>query len=197
MSVDVNGGSKEPTTDVGGRIAHWTQRLLDFSARNRLLNIPQKSRQVVHLACDDLATLEDMLADGKSVSVRSTEEKKKDHVLYADLPPDEVKRRMVGLLRDARRNLEESGVNTLFLALGTLQWLEPGRGANRKAYRAPILLVPVRLERASMADGVKMSALDEDTSVNVTLVEFLRSQCGVTVEGGGDQPLPKTAPRWS
>ena len=189
MTVEQNGEGEKTAVGTAGRIEHWTQKLLDFSARNRLLNIPQKSRQVVHLACDDIATLEDMLADGKGVSVRSSEEKKKDRVLYADLPPDEVKRRMVSLMRDARRNLEESGVNTLFLALGTLQWLEPGRGANRKAYRAPILLVPVRLERASMAEGVKMSALDEDISVNVTLVEFLRSQCGVTVEGVDPLPL--------
>ena len=145
---------------TAGRIGHWTQKLLDFSARNRLLNIPQKSRQVVPLACPDLAAVEDMLADGKAVSIRSAEEKAGANVLAADLPPDEVKRRVTGLFRDARRNLEESGVNTLFLALGALQWLEPGRGANRKAYRAPILLVPVSLKRASMAEGVKMYALD-------------------------------------
>ena len=152
------------------RIEHWTQKLLDFSARNRLLNIPQKSRQVVPLKCPDLGVVEDMLADGKAVSIRSAEEKAGANTLAADLPPDEVKRRVTGLYRDSRRNLEESGVNTLFLALGALQWLEPGRGANRKAYRAPVLLVPVSLKRASMAEGVKMYALDEETTVNTTLV---------------------------
>ena len=73
MTVEQNGEGEKTAVGTAGRIEHWTQKLLDFSARNRLLNIPQKSRQVVHLACDDLATLEDMLADGKGVSVRSAE----------------------------------------------------------------------------------------------------------------------------
>ena len=178
----------QPASGAAGRIAHWTQKLLDFSARNRLLNIPQKSRQTLPLQCVDVASLEDMLADGKAVSIRSAEERPDSKSLSADLPPQEVKRRLVGLYRDARRNLEESGVNTLFLAVGALQWMEPGHGASRKTYRAPVLLVPVRLQRTSMAEGVKMYALDEDTAVNATLVEFLRSQCGVAVHG--IDPLP-------
>ena len=188
MSAERNEDVTKTPSGASGRMAHWTQKLLDFSARNRLLNIPHKSRQVLPLACDDISALEDLLAEGKGVSVRSSEEKTKDRTLCADLPPDDVKRRLVGLFRDARRNLEESGVNTLFLALGALQWLEPGRGANRKAYRAPILLLPVRLQRASMADGIKMYALDEDATLNTTLVEFMRTQFGVTV--AGIDPLP-------
>ena len=188
MTDKQNGDGEKAVVGTAGRIEHWTQKLLDFSARNRLLNIPQKSRQVVPLKCPDLGAVEDMLADGKAVAIRSVEEKSGANTLAADLPPDEVKRRVTGLFRDARRNLEESGVNTLFLALGALQWLEPGRGANRKAYSAPILLVPVSLKRASMAEGVKMYALDEETTVNTTLVEFLRSQCGIAVSGV--DPLP-------
>ena len=183
MTVEQNGDGEKATVGTAGRIEHWTQKLLDFSARNRLLNIPQKSRQVLPLACTDLGALEDMLSDGKAVSIRSAEEKTGANTLAAPLPPDEVNRRVTGLFRDARRNLEESGVNALFLALGALQWMEPGRGANRKAYRAPILLVPVSLKRASMAEGVKMYALDEETTINTTLVEFLRSQCGIAVAG--------------
>ena len=47
MSEEQNGAGERAAVGTAGRIGHWTQKLLDFSARNRLLNIPQKSRQVV------------------------------------------------------------------------------------------------------------------------------------------------------
>ena len=41
------------------RIERWTQKLLDFSARNRLLNMPAKSKSVLRLKVDDIAKVED------------------------------------------------------------------------------------------------------------------------------------------
>lgn len=161
------------------RIDRWTQKLLDFSARNRLLNIPRASRQVLQLQCPDIAALEDSVASGKPVAIRQ----------FADGMDDrEFRKRISDLYHDAKTAIEESGVNTLFLAIGSLQWVDPSAGKNRKPYRAPILMVPVRLERATMADGVKMYRLDEEATVNTTLVEFLRSQFCLTVSG--IDPLP-------
>ena len=76
----------------------------------------------------------------------------------------------------------------LFLAVGVLEWVDPALGAAHKTYRAPILLIPVRLERPSMAEGVRMRRLDEETAFNPTLAEFLRSQFKLTVPG--IDPLP-------
>ena len=161
------------------RIDRWTQKLLDFSARNRLLNIPRTSRQVIQLQCPNIAELEDSVASGKPVAIRQ----------FADGMDDrEFRKRISDLYHDAKTAIEESGVNTLFLAIGSLQWVDPSAGKNRKPYRAPILMVPVRLERASMADGVKMYRLDEDATINTTLVEFLRSQFSLQVQG--IDPLP-------
>ena len=211
-SVDLSTLQQAKTTQ--GRIDRWTQKLLDFSARNRLLNIPRTSRQVIRLMSPDVAKLEDQIAANKTVVVRSIAdtmgEKALDDLLnnrlardqWKDLvdaelahgrlcvmlTPQEVRKRMSDLLHDARTDLEESGVNTLFLTVGELQWMEPGTGAGRKAYRAPILMVPVRLERATLAEGVKMYRLDEETTLNTTLVEFLRAQFGLTLPGL--DPLP-------
>ena len=189
------------------RIERWTQKLLDFSARNRLLNIPKTSRQVIHLMCSNIADLEDKIAANKTISIRSIAESMGEkaldnlqngsmaseecraaidaelekHRLCVMMPQREVRRRLSDLMHDARTDLEESGTNTLFLTIGELQWMEAGVGANRKTYRAPILMVPVRLERSSMSEGVKMYRLDEDTTVNTTLLEFMRSQFGISV----------------
>ncbi|MCR5413877.1 MAG: DUF3320 domain-containing protein [Kiritimatiellae bacterium] len=197
-----------------GRIEKWTQRLLDFTARNRLLNIPARSKQVLRFLCPDIAALEDRIAADEMITVRSVEEslgakalediaegrlapeKERElfnselahHRLCVAMPPKELKKRLSDLYHGSKTELEESGVNTLFLAIGLLQWMEPGDGAGRKSYRAPILMVPVRLERASMAEGVKMYRLDEDTTINATLIEFLRTQFHMSIPGL--DPLP-------
>ena len=46
--------------------------------------------------------------------------------------------------REAHLANEELGIDTLFLTLGMLEWREPGAD---RAYRAPLLFVPVTLER--------------------------------------------------
>ena len=43
------------------RITRWTQKLLDLSLRNRLLNA-RESKQILPLAADSLTALEDRLA---------------------------------------------------------------------------------------------------------------------------------------
>lgn len=47
------------------------------------------------------------------------------------------------IAREANLANEELGINTLFLTLGTLEWKE----ADGKVYQAPLLFVPVKLER--------------------------------------------------
>ena len=168
------------------RIEKWCQKLLDFSARNRLLNIPASSRQVVALECADVCALEDAIASDKVIDIVAKEEAPKDALLVSPLSPKETKRRMNDLYHDAKASFEEAGVNTLFIAVGVLDWREDA--PNAKTYAAPILLVPVRLERKNMKSGVKMRRLDDETIVNITLVEFLKSQFGIAVEGV--TPLP-------
>lgn len=211
-SVDLSTLTRAQTTQ--SRIDRWTQKLLDFSARNRLLNIPRTSRQVIPLMCSNVGALEDQIAANKMITIRSivdsmgekalddlinkrlTKDQCNDiidaelshHRLCVMMPQREVMRRLSDLYHDAKTELEESGVNTLFLSIGVLQWVEPGTGINRKSYRAPILMVPVRLERSSMAEGVKMFRLDEDTTINTTLIEFLRSQFNLLLPGL--DPLP-------
>ena len=45
-----------------------------------------------------------------------------------------------------------------------------------KSYLAPILLIPIQIRRKSVAEGFRISRLDEDTMINETLLELLRSQ---------------------
>src|SRR5690606_35570646 len=79
---------------------------------------------------------------------------------------------LVELYRKAKLDLEEGGSNTLYLAIGFLRWKKSEH--DPKVYNAPLILLPVKLERRSALSGVKMSMLDDEPRFNLTLLELLR-----------------------
>ena len=196
-----------------GRVKRWTQKLLDLSLRNRLLNV-RDTKQVIPIACTDITDLEDRIAADESISVFSLPERLGEKDLHdlamlrnseigpeirefldreleqkrlrSTLAPSELNKRLTAVYRQSRSDLEEGGVNTLFLAVGFLEWKMAER--DQKTYLAPILLIPVQLKRKSIAEGFRISRLDEDTIINETLLELLRSQFQMTVPGLS--PLP-------
>ena len=88
------------------------------------------------------------------------------------------------LFRAARANMEESGANTLFLTLGTLNWAGDGRSGC-----APILLIPVELVPTAEEDEYILRKRDEEYVVNITLFEFLSYNYGVQI--ALTNPLPQ------
>jgi len=56
--------------------------------------------------------------------------------------------RLTALFRKAKNDLAEGGSNTLYLAVGFLRWKQSPTG--EKTYRAPLLLVPVKLTRRNV-----------------------------------------------
>ncbi|MBP5284756.1 MAG: DUF4011 domain-containing protein [Kiritimatiellae bacterium] len=179
--------STSVTGKATSRVERWTQKLLDLSLRNRLLNA-RDSKQIVPLASGSLDAIENRLAADRPVAVESADAANApSDALRATLPEEETRRRLKELYRLAKTDLEESGVNALYLALGFLVW-KP-KGPDAKSCRAPILLMPVRMVRKNVREGYAISRLDEDTALNATLVEFLRSGFGLSVEGV--DPLPE------
>ena len=74
--------------------------------------------------------------------------------------------------------------------LGFLRWRrEPGRG---KHLEAPLVLIPVTLERASARARMYIVKHDDEPRFNTTLLELLRQDHGLEVQGL-DGPLPTDA----
>lgn len=197
-----------PAADTTDRVSRWRQQLLDLTLRNRLLNF-RETRQTLPLACPQPESLEDELAAAKQFKVlpqsklmsgtdprdfalrqRETgEDPLLAHLreefaarrLRSFLPEKDLAGRIIELYRRVRTEEEESGANTLFLALGFLEWREE-RDA-KSPHRAPLLLIPVRLERASVQHGFTLRRHDEEAQVNVTLLELLRRDFALEVPG--------------
>jgi very-short-patch-repair endonuclease len=182
-----------------GRLDAWKRRLLDLTKRNRLLNL-KPSKTAIRLLCADAGRLEDILARGEKLTIVPLEtlasrgggrdaatllvQRKVDFEIElaraaleenripARLDADNLKAGIVELFRKGKSDLEEGGANTLFLAIGMLRWRESE--VSTTWHLAPLVLVPVRLERATAANDPKLMAHTDDTVFNMTLLEMLR-----------------------
>ena len=91
--------------------------------------------------------------------------------LHTRVSEKELDARLTELFRLTRTSFEEGGSNILFLALGFLQWTQK---AGAPPCRAPILLIPVSLQRSSVRAGFRLALHEDEARFNPTLLELLR-----------------------
>jgi ATP-dependent exoDNAse (exonuclease V) alpha subunit len=208
FDVEVNFEPESPA----GKLQMWQRKLLDLTTRNRLLHVPA-SAKAIRMICPDPAVLEDKLADGKRIRIVAMpdlgaggrdadlyEQQNRENLreayarnalsrceVVATLDNTKLEAALVDMYRKARSDLDEGGANTLFLAIGFLRWKKSAD--DPKTYSAPLILLPVRLERKSAVSGVAMTMLDEDPRFNLTLLELLRHDFELNIPGlDGDLP---------
>lgn len=148
--------------DDNKKIQLWERKLLDLSMANDFINM-KLGKAALPFDGPDIEVLEDEL------EMRETM-----HLSQPELTP---------LYRAARANMEESGANTLFLTLGSLNWCGCGKSGT-----APILLLPVELIPTNTEDEYILRKRDDEIVPNVTLTEFLSYSFGVNIPAF--DPLP-------
>ena len=110
-----------------------------------------------------------------------------DSKLQTRMTPNGLQKRLLDLYHDARTLEEEQGVNILFLALGTLNWIDPNKKENIR--HAPLVLVPVSLERGTAGEKFRLRLRPEDQIANLSLEAYLDRVHALklpTFEGGED-----------
>ena len=95
------------------------------------------------------------------------------HHLLSELDDRQLAARLTRLSRNAFEAASDHGVTTLFAAFGFLRWFED-EGVNEELL-APLLLVPVRLERESVESEFTLRMDDDDILPNYCLVELLKT----------------------
>jgi superfamily I DNA and/or RNA helicase/very-short-patch-repair endonuclease len=202
----------ENNTSIITKQSLWERKLLDLSLRNNLLNT-RITKNTLQLISVDLHKFEDAMADGEEFLImpkpKDWENPLYDAGIYQsigetdpiiDLIRSELTQKRLrsyfneidlnkslqGLYKSSRLSLEENGANTLYLALGFLKWFESP--VSERARFAPILLMPVEIIRKSAAKGYVVRSREEDTLMNITLLEMLRMNFNITIPGL--DPLP-------
>lgn len=205
----------ERLLDPKDRLGRWQRKLLDLSLRNNLLNF-KAGKKSLKLESPDPAALEDILSSGKKLKLltrpdlmdgadprdqvlyelREREDVRRLHALdalkryevFVGLSSNEMEARLIELYRGARTALQEGGSNTLYLALGFLSWERADKGGQK--YRAPLVLIPVTLERKSARSGFSMVLHDDEPRFNPTLIEMLRQDFELNL-GSLEAELPR------
>ena len=177
----------------------WERKLLDLSLRNNLLNL-RFTKSMLQLVDYKVNLLEDSLADGKAFTIHPNNNQpvlRKYNLYHEPLHPsqplfqladdefkynkiltyyhqDDLDAILTNLFRSSKLAEEENGKSTLYLGIGLLKWYEP---KNKDIPRfAPILLIPVELSRKSVNSKFMLRSREEETMINITLLEYLKQE---------------------
>ncbi|MCR9244781.1 MAG: DUF3320 domain-containing protein [bacterium] len=196
-----------PSRGPKDRLEHWKSKLLDLTMFNRLLNF-RETRKTIRLCEHDLEALEDRLQQrgrlrihprpqvgqggdprdleleeqrtGVDVVEQFLAEELRSGRLRADHEEEDLEARLVEIFRHARTSLEESGANTLYLAVGFLRWFETPQSTKER--RAPLLLLPLVIERTSVREGFRLVLDDAEPRINQTLLQMLERDFELRVD---------------
>ena len=184
--------------------------LLDLGLRNPLVNyklLKARGVEVVDESPPDIYRI--LVQDGKIMSFlpKAESEEDDDNLLFEDdeeeadparytdskLQTDyssaELQRRLLTTYYTARTAIEEQGVNTLYLALGMLQWYESE--SSDMPRHAPLILIPVEIDRTSVRASFRINYTGEDIGTNLSLQEKLKSEFGIQFPDLSDADDPE------
>ncbi|MBO4798705.1 MAG: DUF4011 domain-containing protein, partial [Candidatus Methanomethylophilaceae archaeon] len=189
----------------------WKRELLDISNRNPLVSMKAGAKAAA-LMISDPPSFEDSFLEGTQYTLMPRPQDWNGSKFYSEKPfetgyyiknyskacPDDIARGWIrtplsdtdmqsslkSVYRLYRRELEESGCNSLFVTVGVLRWFEDG-GCKSPHY-APLILIPAELIKKQK--NFILAKYDEDAVFNVTLAEKLRQEYDITITN--IDPLP-------
>ena len=180
-------------TPEGSRLPEVVDNLVlqlrDTGSRTPLINAPiGKSRsRHVQFSGDANSLFKRLCRPGRAITLP---EASSHPLLGHQLDEDVLRKKLLSLFRDARTLEEEQGINCLFLAIGFLIWFESRDSGIPR--HAPLLLVPVDLDRNRSENTFDLSPRDQDMEVNVSLRQRLLDDfsCELPDLPPGDEWVP-------
>lgn len=111
----------------------------------------------------------------------SISDKHTDNFIQTLLLPDMLERKMNSLLNKQREYEQETGLDVLKAVFGFLEWKEAN--SSKKSY-APIILLPIKIERKKTPKGLRFYVKAEAgaAEINLILIEKLKQDFGIEIE---------------
>lgn len=191
---------------VRNRLETARRDLLDLGLRNSLINFrPLKARGVEVVGESPVETFRILVREGRRMSFQPAPEpapqqaellpqpeepspeevvaRQRDANLQTNESSAQLQARLLQTFYSARTFIEEQGANILYLALGMLDWYEDDTSQTRR--RAPLVLVPVTLERSNALDRFHLRYSGDDVGDNLSLAAKLQAEFAIATP-----PLP-------
>ena len=163
------------------------RELLDLTLRNQLLNFKSRAKTITIVNQSPINLFQTLvLQEHKMYFTANKKDKKEDkssvwdHIpfdfskfsegdrkLATDLTPKELQKRLYYINNQAKTMLQEQGYNILYLAVGFLQWKDKSKP--RQKNNAPLVLIPVAMERKKVGESFNLEWTGEDIQTNISL----------------------------
>lgn len=188
------------TETIFSKLEASRKELLDLGMRNSLLNYKLPSGKGLHIVQEKSSAIFDILVQqGKGMSFLGrpskdgsqeemafaameepvSEESYSDNRLQTNETETALLRRLLNTYYAARTSIEEQGVNILYVSLGMLHWYESESSSEVRS--APLILIPVTLERSSARERFRVKYTQEEIGENVSLQAKMKLEFGVAI----------------
>ncbi len=170
------------------------KELLDLTLRNQLLNFKTRAKTIKVENQSPINIFQTLVIQNKKMYFGANKKEKKeeksrfsiwdhspidfskfsdgDKALRANLTPNELQKRLFYINNQAKTMLQEQGYNILYLAVGFLEWYDNSK-PKQKNY-APLILIPVTMERKKVGKSFDLSWTGEDIQTNISLKAKLK-----------------------
>lgn len=168
------------------------KELLDLGLRNPLLHYRPSKVRGIQVVQESAASVYDILvqqgkpmtfAAAQAEASNTTESKSTvsiaDTKLQTAEEEEKLQQKLLNTYYAARTSLEEQGVNILYLALGMLHWYESN--ASEELRKAPLILIPVALERSTARERFKLRYTGEEVGENLSLQAKMKTEFGIAI----------------
>lgn len=197
-------GSNPFNQEAARALGKWRERLLDLSQRNPLLHFWRSRGTKIRIAHPELDQLyqalvlrekrltfpkptdqllqlaefgsSDDLTDGRDLR-ESPGDIRVDYATGSARDVIALQQKLRRLRDNARVALEEEGVNTLYVALGLLQWREP---ESAETEVAPLVLVPASIHH-KLGQAYELSCYEPDPRSNPVLAYWLKQSFALSL----------------
>ena len=189
----------------------WKKKLLDLSLQNKLINMKIGSNNI-QLLTHDIYRLSDylysndddlLLIDNGNFKDLSSVKKELidlDNEILIDIENDNYSQKRLEVLLDSKEfnssiptlyrksksDLEESGSNTLYIAVGVLEYKTSE--VSKKSNYAPIILYPVELIKRN-GKSYSLRRRDQEPLLNTTLLAYLKDEFNIDIDFLNELPL--------
>lgn len=196
--------------ELDKRIAHWESQLIDLSMRNRLLNFKMSKGNNIIVKDADLKRLFNELVVEKGVfglycekfrdDFKETDAGGRECELYhyvhlvsqkeapSTLNPN-TEKALTNLRLKSRTFKREQGVDVIYIAFGSLQWKDETKP--NETYTAPLVLVPVRLNKKGLIAPHTVEMQGDDIALNPALALKVKREMNVDLP-----PIPDDLERF-
>ena len=174
----------------------FRERLLDLSLKNNLLNYKPSTARTIEIITEIPSQVyKTLVLDEKGMKFHPAQKDKSagaeekniwkyptfitsahqtDLLLETPYTDIDLRKRLYTLQSKSRTVIEEQGYAVLYLALGFVGWKDMAHQS--KAYRAPLLMIPVTLEREKVKDNYTLKWTGDDPEISLSLIAKLAGE---------------------